>query len=408
MVRLRTALGDAHNFGRRVTREGDVVTKPRTLVWEELVLSAKSPLRRALAHAAAEDGLGDDAFDFLLDLSFGAHDPRGGGEVAAAALAPLGELTGSERAALAAVAGRALALFAWLGVADLHWENLVLGRDARGRLVFSPLDVEMILDDFELPTATKLLPDADPEVVDVCRHAAGVRRLLPFLGKPVDGATLVAAAAAYHATLACLARHAAPIAAAIAGAEGALEAPIRVCLRSTAEYVLAGAPGAEPPWPPFLPAEEEQMARGDVPYFFRLLGRPGLHWYADASLTDVRTLPSKGDVPQLAPLLPLAPGKRALRSKRRETLGVQGLFTVLGAFDHRGLEGTHEASGLTVRFARRALVVTLPDGEELEARRDLGDHVASVYLPCTCGEVAAPFVPAVTRCDGGAGAARAR
>ena len=70
----------------------------------------------------------------------------------------------------------------------------MLGVDARGRVVFSPLDIEMILADLSLPTETKLLPDPDPEVAEICRHAAGVRRVLPYLGKPVGAAERSSAA----------------------------------------------------------------------------------------------------------------------------------------------------------------------------------------------------------------------
>jgi len=50
------ALGDAHNFGRRVEQRGDRVYKPRTVVWERLLLGADSPLRRLLDEAAADGG----------------------------------------------------------------------------------------------------------------------------------------------------------------------------------------------------------------------------------------------------------------------------------------------------------------------------------------------------------------
>ncbi len=83
-----------------------------------------------------------------------------------------------------------MALFSWLGVSDLHWENLVLGSPPGDpeRMIFAPLDVEMILADLSMPTETKLLPDADPEYAEICRHAAGVRRVLLYLGKPLAAA----------------------------------------------------------------------------------------------------------------------------------------------------------------------------------------------------------------------------
>jgi hypothetical protein len=290
------------------------------------------------------------------------------------------------------IAGRSLALWSWLGVADLHWENLALGTDARGRTVFGPLDIEMILADLSLPTETKLLPDADPEYAALCQHACGVRRLLPFLGKPIGPDSLLAMTGAYLATLRFLDRHARAIADVFLGLPRLRETPIRVCLRSTAEYV------AEPStlWPPLLDAEAEQLARGDIPYFFRLYGRRGIHYYANRSLTQLAHLPLLGDVPQLDPMLQLS---RGLRAPSRATLREEGLFTVIGAFDDASLTGRHASRELEIALNARSIVVKLPSGEVLRSRRDLRAHVGSVYLPCRCGEVRTVFVPRATVCD---------
>ncbi len=40
-----------------------------------------------------------------------------------------------------------------------------------------------------------------------------------------------------------------------------------------------------PLWPPLLDAEAEQLARGDIPYFFRLYGRRGIFYYQNRALT---------------------------------------------------------------------------------------------------------------------------
>jgi hypothetical protein len=184
-----TPLGDSHNFGRRVEMRGDRVVKPRKLLWEQLLLSDKSPLRRLLRELGRSHALGVNAFEFLPTLEFWKADAAAGGQVQRAQLEPLVARSADQKRELAAVLGRALALFSWLGLTDLHWENLILGADARGRVVFGPLDVEMVLSDFRLPTETKLLPDADPEYAELCRHAAGVRRALAFLGKPLSAAS---------------------------------------------------------------------------------------------------------------------------------------------------------------------------------------------------------------------------
>lgn len=393
MTSARVQLGDSHNFGRRVSLRGGRIHKPRALLWEWLVLAAESPLRRLLAEHAERDGLGPDAFGFLPTLEFFGPMARGGGEVERVRLSPLPRLSSRGRRTLAAIVGRSLALWSWLGVSDLHWENLVLGVDARGRMVFGPLDVEIILGELSLPIETKLLPDADPEYAAICRHASGVRRVLPYLGKPVDGDHVVAMASAYLTTLAFLDRHARAIAKVLAHLPGLRETPIRVCLRGTDEYVHARS---MPPWPPLLDAEEEQLARGDIPYFFRLYGLRGIHYYANRALTRRERLPLRGDVPRLDPLLSLS---RGLRGPSRRVLREEGLFVLLGAFDHAGLIGRYASDGLEVRFRARSIAVRLPGGEELRSARDLRAYVGSVYLPCRCGEVRSVFVPAVTVCE---------
>lgn len=392
MSRMRTQLGDSHNFGRRVSLRAGRVHKPRALLWEWLLLAARSPLRQLLHERAKRDGLGRDAFGFLPTLAFRRDNARIGGEVERVRLSPLPVLSNGECRSLSEIVGRSLALWSWLGVADLHWENLVLGVDARGRMVFGPLDVETILADQSLPTETKLLPDADPEYAAICRHACGVRRVLPYLGKPVDAAHVLAMAGAYRATLAFLDRQASAIAGVFARLPGLRETPIRVCLRGTDQYVPARS---RPPWPPLLDAEAEQLARGDIPYFFRLYGRPGIHYYANPTLTRRKRIPLRGDVPRLDPLLSLS---RGLRAPSRQTLREEGLFTLLGAFDHASLTGRHASRELEISFRARSIVVKLPGGEELRSARNLSAHVGSVYLPCRCGEVRSVFVPPVTVC----------
>jgi hypothetical protein len=389
----RAHLGDSHNFGRRVSLRGQRVAKPRTLLWEWLLLAADSPLRQLLQEAAVTDGLGRELFGFLPALKFSLSRSRDGGEVERVELSPLPRPSAESRRALAAIVGRSLALWSWLGVCDLHWENLVLGVDARGQVVFTPLDIEMILADMSLPTETKLLPDADPEYAAICRHACGVRRVLPYLGKPVAAAELLAMVAAYRNLLTFLDRHSRRIARVFASLPHLRETPIRICLRGTDEYMRAGS---EPLWPPLLEAEAEQLARGDIPYFFRLYGRPGIHYYADRTLSQLERIPLAGDVPQLDPILQLS---RGLRGPSRKTLREEGLFTLLGAFDHDALTGRQKSEDLEITFGARALIVKLPTGEELHSRRNLEAFVGSVYLPCRCGEVRSVFVPAVTRCN---------
>ena len=394
-------LGDSHNFGRRVALRSGRVHKPRTVFWEWLVLGADSPLRSLLDAAAEQDGLGPDTFGFLPRLEFHRPKARGGGEVERARLTPLQGRSRAERSELARAVGRAVAFFSWFGATDLHWENLVIGA-ANGHVVFAPLDVEMIFAELASPAETRLLPAADPDYGAVYRHSAGVRRALPYLGKPVAAADLATLAAAYSELLACLDRHSRAIADLLAGEPAALTAPIRVCLRGTADYVL-GAP--ETLWPPLLDAEVEQLGRGDVPYFFRLYGQPGIRYFENRALSRQKALPRTGDVPKLDRLLSLS---RGLRAPSRRRLREQGLFVLLAAFDHPELTGAHRAGKLEITFGARTLSVQFAGQERLSCPRNLRRVVGSVYLPCRCGEVRSVFVPRVTRCEAEPGRGRHR
>jgi hypothetical protein len=151
-------------------------------------------------------------------------------------------------------------------------------------------------------------------------------------------------------------------------------------LRGTDEYAKATS---EPVWPPFIDAELEQMERGDIPYFFRRYGKTGIRRYVDRALRRTEPTGVRGDR-----VLSLA---RGLRSPSRAMLRGQGMFTVLGAFDHAALRGKQEEGAFAVTFGARTLAIELPSGEELRAPRDLRDVVGSVYLPCRCGEVSTVF-----------------
>jgi hypothetical protein len=216
------------------------------------------------------------------------------------------------------------------------------------------------------------------------------------LGKPLGARELLHVLAHYRAALELLDAHSAALAEVLASLPGLHQAPIRVLLRSTADYVNADNREL---WPPLLDAETEQLANGDIPYFFRLYGRPGIHYYKSADLQQIGTLPSGRNMPKNEPLLDV---KRSLRSPSRKQLREDGLFALVGAFDAKSLtgrhEGDHHAAGWQLELTKRRVRLQLPGGEELETNRDLRAFVGSAYLLCSCGEVKSALVPPVTVC----------
>lgn len=89
---------------------------------------------------------------------------------------------------------------------------------------------------------------------------------------------------------------------------------------------------------------------------------------------------------------------RGLNAPSRRSLREEGLFTLLGAFDHKGLAGEHQGDDLTIRFGARTLVITTERGEELESAAQPQGLRRERLFPCRCGEVRTVFVPPVTAC----------
>ena len=374
----RSRAGDTHNFGQHVELRGDRVYKPRALYWEWLFLSAKSPLRKLLADV-----------DFLPDLTF--YEPRAlarGGEVSRLALAPLGRVDKHE---LARIVGRAAALFSWFGVSDLHWENLALGRAPDGRVIFTPVDIELVLSELGSPMETQMFPAANSTYADIVRHACGVRRAIGYLGKPVAVAHALTMAAAYRAMLQSLQARAREITAVLRAQKLTQTAPIRICIRGTSDYVAAQNDLEKPLWPPLMREEREQLARGDIPYFFHRYGEPGVHEYMNQARTKTRRVVSLAGLGKTENVLSLG---NALRPKSRDELLAQGTFAILAAFDHAGFTGTHDTPDVHARITARTITLTFADGETWSTKRNLGAFVSSVYLPCACGEQRAVFARA--------------
>ena len=153
----------------------------------------------------------------------------------------------------------------------------------------------------------EVLPDPDPEYRGLPH--AGSAAVLPIPGQAGRPGGSARGRRRLSATLAVLERKHLANRQGLAQSPGLRGTPIRVLLRGTEEYVHAPA---EPLWPPLLDAEAEQLARGDIPYFFRFYGRRGIHYYAEPTLTKVKRLPLHGDVPQLDPMLSLERGCASL------------------------------------------------------------------------------------------------
>ena len=57
----------------------------------------------------------------------------------------------------------------WFGLGDLHYQNIVVGKQAGDKFIFAPLDIESIFEDVFLPSQTLLLPN-----IELPLHHSGI------------------------------------------------------------------------------------------------------------------------------------------------------------------------------------------------------------------------------------------
>lgn len=167
--------------------------------------------------------------------------------------------------------GSCVALWCWLGLTDLHADNIRFG-EINGKMLFFPIDVEaMFFNLLTLNDTLLVLPPAHIGSRDVCGlgvvaaslsrqyisdFAAGMRETLNFLSDK-SNAFLDAFPPETFA-----------------------KDPCRVILRPTSEYALAMSQSESVNTKvAFCSEEMEQMNRNDIPYFFKFLGREDIHYF---------------------------------------------------------------------------------------------------------------------------------
>ena len=350
MTRPYQQLGDSHNFGRRVSLRDGRVAKPSAVLWEWLLLCGQSPLRRLLAECAASDGLGRDAFAFLPTLEFFPGDEPVGGEVEQVRLQPLEPLGAPEKRKLAQIVGRSLALFELAGR-----RRSALGEPGARSRRARP-------DRFR---SARRRDDPGRSVVADRNEAAagrrsrvraglpargGVRRVLPYLGKPVAAPELLAMAGAYRGNARVSRAPRGSHRRRLWQAAGAAQTPARVLLRGTEEYV---------------------HARFDARCGRRCSRPSRSSWRAATFPTSFGSTASAAftttPIATLTQLDAAAAARRCTaarpdaRRRARTALAVahsscasEGLFTLLGAFDHPSLRRHAASDELSVTFGRAA------------------------------------------------------
>jgi hypothetical protein len=307
--------GDRHNFGQTVSVAGGFFRKPRTVLWEYALLGEDSTFRSLLDIWFRRD-LGASPFEVMPALTF-VIDTSGHG--AASAFEPRETRVAEVKPIEAHRVGMLIALLAWLGVDDLHCENVIIGRCEGGHLAVCPVDVESLLQAIRLPSQTLLIPSTH-----IHRESCGIAALVSPLASDPDA--VAALCSGYVETLEWLQRNASLVGETLTSTPGIADAPIRLILRPTSAYVRYLETGCLPEGePPFASSELAQLERGDVPYFFRLPNEALMRYYRAPGESVEALLPAELGRPAVTRSLTLA----ELSSPRDASLKLGGVLQLV-------------------------------------------------------------------------------
>jgi hypothetical protein len=266
-------LGDSHNFGKRVSLLADgYIHKPRSVLWEWLLLSKDSPFRAELAVLAKKRSLNSplNAFPSLrFDLSStGLYEE---GKVERLQILPP-HPSSIPLTALESI-GSAIAFLVWMGIYDLHNENIFFGISVEGRPVFGPIDVECAMDDLYLPSQCHLVPSPGFHLAD-----CGLLKLYSYLAEFPASGSVAAIAHGYLTAIEFLLKEEFQIMSLLTKAAHLAQASTRLILRPTREYYSILKNGTLPET--LLAGEAAQLRQKDIPYFFRPLTEKAIYYYS--------------------------------------------------------------------------------------------------------------------------------
>lgn len=354
----RTLLGDSHNFGRRVSIGDDGrVEKPRCIEWERIFLG-DSPFRRELASVFRSAGV-PDPLRLFPTLSF---HPSDDGDFSGR----VGFLQWSRESPpldddLCAHIGAVVGLASWFGMGDLHRQNVAFGTLPDGRPVCSPLDIECLLSDHELPSQSRLIGYHDASGKGC--GLVGFQKAFEDSGR--SPSAVAAVLHGYAATLSTLTAKEWVIAAALGAERDVLRWPIRVILRDTSRYqsILAGASASDALKPPLMASESAQLARKDIPYYYREAGAQEKRWLvadrrewgeaSEAVPIDIN------DFPALRIMRTLAPDCSVAWANRRSLLAA-GTLQIARMLSASGRSDA-EFGGITLSVASDRIAVAWGD-----------------------------------------------
>jgi hypothetical protein len=253
--------------------------------------------------------------------------------------------------------GAYLAVSLALGLTDCHQGNLLMGRLRDGVFTFVSVDCETVLTDMSEPGASGFfrLKSSCPCPGPYCRSfGLGILQNFPQHSQKIMAASVLSG---FQGMLRLLIDHHSNVAAAVCEFLRSHQLVRRVLLNSTFKYAQAIAAAD---FSGFCPEEQEQLERGEIPYFFQIHGEAEVYyWQSHTECTPLYPRPQASELPGLESREKLA----SLRSK------VIPLITRSLDFWPEANYSSHSGE-LSITYKRDHILYPL-EGELLAVRRQL-------------------------------------
>ncbi len=268
------ALGDPHNFGRKVTLLGNgLIQKPRSLLLESIFLNSESKFRQSFDTKIVNFFQHEISDSVFPNLNFSKlYPPIYDGEVTKVFVEPVHEITSEILIKMGIIIG----FCSFYGIGDLHDQNMVFGKIPNSKqIICSPLDVESIFSLCRLPSQTLLIP-SKYATFEACGLNAPLRLLSSIIEKRHEEVTKIVYG--YIKTIDLLKSDFVLNNLLISSLP--LDTPIRVIIRNTQDYYNFFKNQLEYQ---FTMAERAQLERGDIPYFYRIIFKKDIMWLKEDS-----------------------------------------------------------------------------------------------------------------------------
>ena len=183
--------------------------------------------------------------------------------------------------------GSLFGLLVWLGVTDLHRENFRWGFDHNSKFLFAPIDVESIFEEVVLPSQTLLVSETLGDQY-ACALDSFLTEYYTIINETGLGSEVSAFAFGYATMLKLLNANKEVIQNSILENSNSYQVPIRVIPRSTQQYVdiLRNYSNEQP----LFECERSQLARSDIPYYFRFLNENHIYYYSRPHIKSISSI----------------------------------------------------------------------------------------------------------------------